>query len=187
MLGMRATPALLILFLMGGFYLGAMEGPPVVNALDMVNVLNKFGAFKAVDDEGNTLYHYLAKHGALVDAEVPAAYYLKCDIDPLAENKKGETALELLAQHSYRFNGMEQKLKQLLNVLFWRFDHVAIRHQVIYKKALESAQLTHKLWQLTCTGLMVDTMQKKMKLSSVFDKYLRFNKSLNFKLSDNNL
>ena len=80
----------------------------------LLQLLQQYGMLSLRDEQGNTPLHHIAKHGRLAQANV-IDFYLKNGVDPLAKNGKGLTALDLLVQHSYRFDGYESKLQKFID------------------------------------------------------------------------
>ncbi len=103
------------------------------------------------DMYGNTPFHHLAVHGALVHKDV-YGFYEKQGVYPLAINRESITPFELLAEHSYRFEGKEAQLVALMCILWGKTGFsMYLQNPVTGKSLLEIARATHATWQLPVT------------------------------------
>ncbi len=130
---------------------------------DMVKLLHHYSKKSkwcdpfVADFYGNTPFHYLAQHGALVQKEV-YNYYVKLGINPLAVNKEGLTPLEILAENSYRFDGKEEQLALLAGILWGRGVSMHAENPITGKSLLDIAKATYATWQLPVTARFVELL-----------------------------
>ncbi len=162
----------------------------------MLELLDQYGILTLTDHQQNNPFHHFAQHGRLLYPQV-IDFYLRKGVDPLAKNNQARTPLHLLAQHSYRFDGYEQRLQKFIDMLLakgatyrdklGRCDLEVLemlikssnpaRPHRFANTVLELAQETHEQWNLPATALVLERLRAQERSDVRYAQFLKFRKA----------
>lgn len=116
----------------------------------MAKLVAKYIDVNKQDYEGNTMYHALAEHGALMDPAV-FDFVRSLDGDKLLENYDHLKPIEVLLYNSYRYKGQLEKLRTLVYLLWprvaWASDDTRLMDMPVSMPNLHTGKTVHDLSQ----------------------------------------